>query len=104
MAASNVLGIIYSNAYDSLISELTSVRTMGSVPFAGRYRLIDFVLSSMVNSGIGKVGVEESEFLALKSQMAASQAENKILRQEIDALKVQLDEQNSLLQQILAKL
>ena len=57
MAASNVLGIIYSNAYDSLISELTSVRTMGSVPFAGRYRLIDFVLSSMVNSGIGKVGV-----------------------------------------------
>ena len=57
MAASNVLGIIYSNAYDSILSELTSVRTMGSVPFAGRYRLIDFVLSSMVNSGIGKVGV-----------------------------------------------
>lgn len=57
MAASNVLGIIYSNAYDSLLSELTSVRTMGSVPFAGRYRLIDFVLSSMVNSNIGKIGV-----------------------------------------------
>ncbi len=57
MAASNVLGIIYSNAYDAILSELTSVRTMGSVPFAGRYRLIDFVLSSMVNSGIGKVGV-----------------------------------------------
>ncbi len=57
MAASNVLGIIYSNAYDSLLGELTSVRTMGSVPFASRYRLIDFVLSSMVNSGIGKVGV-----------------------------------------------
>lgn len=57
MAASNVLGIIYSNAYDSRLSELTSVRTMGSVPFAGRYRLIDFVLSSMVNSGIGKIGV-----------------------------------------------
>jgi hypothetical protein len=36
--------------------------------------------------------------------MAASQAENKALRQEIDALKMQLDEQNSLLQQILAKL
>ncbi|MGN0447725.1 MAG: glucose-1-phosphate adenylyltransferase subunit GlgD [Acutalibacteraceae bacterium] len=53
----NALGIIYSNAYDDILSELTSVRTMGSVPFAGRYRLIDFVLSSMVNSGIGKVGV-----------------------------------------------
>ena len=50
------------------------------------------------------IQIEESEFLALKSQMAASQAENKVLRQEIDALKEQLNEQNSLLQQILAKL
>lgn len=57
MYASNVLGIVYSNVYDEYLSELTSVRTMGSVPFAGRYRLIDFVLSNMVNSGIGKVGV-----------------------------------------------
>lgn len=57
MATPNVLGIIYSNAYDSLLGELTSVRTMGSVPFAGRYRLIDFVLSNMVNSGIAKVGI-----------------------------------------------
>ncbi|MBR2892624.1 MAG: glucose-1-phosphate adenylyltransferase subunit GlgD [Clostridia bacterium] len=57
MAAPNVLGIIYSNVYDDCLSELTSVRTMGSVPFAGRYRLIDFVLSSMVNSGIAKVGI-----------------------------------------------
>ncbi len=57
MATPNVLGIIYSNAYDSLLSELTSVRTMGSVPFAGRYRLIDFVLSNMVNGGIAKVGI-----------------------------------------------
>lgn len=50
------------------------------------------------------IQIEESEFLALKSQMAASQAENKVLRQEIDALKMQLNEQNNLLQQILAKL
>ena len=50
------------------------------------------------------IQIEESEFLALKSQMAASQAENKALRQEIDALKEQLSEQNLLLQQILAKL
>ena len=55
--ASNVLGIIYSNIYDECVSELTSVRTMGSVPFAGRYRLIDFTLSGMVNAGITKIGV-----------------------------------------------
>ena len=43
MAANNVLGIIFSNANDEVIPELTALRTMGSVPFAGRYRLIDFL-------------------------------------------------------------
>ena len=55
--ASNVLGIIYSNTFDECLGDLTSVRTMGSVPFAGRYRLIDFALSGMVNAGITKIGV-----------------------------------------------
>ncbi len=57
MAINNVLGIIFSNAGDESVPELASLRTMGSVPFAGRYRLIDFPLSSMVNSGISKVGI-----------------------------------------------
>ena len=57
MTGNNILGIIYSNKYDECLSEITALRTMGSVPFGGRYRLIDFVLSNMVNSGIEKVGV-----------------------------------------------
>jgi len=57
LRANNVLGIINSNAYDSAIPELTTLRTMGSVPFSGRYRLIDFALSNMVNCGVNKVGV-----------------------------------------------
>ncbi len=57
MAANDVLGIIFSNSYDEVIPELTALRTMGSVPFAGRYRLIDFPLSKMVNAGISLVGV-----------------------------------------------
>lgn len=57
MRANNVLGIIYSNGYDDCLKELTALRTMGSVPFCGRYRLIDFVLSNMVNCGITKVGI-----------------------------------------------
>ena len=57
MAVKNVLGIIFSNAHDEALSELTAMRTMGSVPFAGRYRLIDFPLSSMVNAGIPQVGI-----------------------------------------------
>jgi glucose-1-phosphate adenylyltransferase len=50
-------GIIFSNMHDESVHELTSQRTMGSIPYGGRYRLIDFVLSNMYNSGITKVGV-----------------------------------------------
>ena len=50
-------GVIFSNIHDATIPELTGRRTMASIPFAGRYRLIDFALSNMVNSGITKVGV-----------------------------------------------
>ena len=53
----DALGIIFPNAHDSLVQELVAERTMASVPFGGRYRLIDFVLSSMVNSGISNVSI-----------------------------------------------
>ena len=57
MRGNNVLGLIFSNVHEEKIRDLTELRTMGSVPFGGRYRLIDFPLSNMVNSGINKVGV-----------------------------------------------
>ena len=57
MSAKNTLGIIFSNAYDEVVPELTAFRTMGSVPFAGRYRLVDFPLSNMVNAGVPQVGI-----------------------------------------------
>lgn len=57
MRANNVLGLIFSNTYDNYLNEVTAVRSMGSVPYGCRYRLIDFQLSAMVNSGIGKVGI-----------------------------------------------
>ena len=53
----DALGVIFPNAHDSLVPELVAERTMASVPFGGRYRLIDFVLSSMVNSGISNVSI-----------------------------------------------
>jgi len=52
-----VLGLIFSNMHDDTISDLTRARTMGSVLFGGRYRLIDFPLSNMANSGVDEVGV-----------------------------------------------
>lgn len=51
------VGLIFSNIHDTSIPELTRMRTIGSVPFGGRYRLIDFALSGMVNSGISKIGI-----------------------------------------------
>ena len=53
----SVQGIIFANLHDKNIPELTLRRTMASVPYAGRYRLIDFALSNMVNSGITSVSV-----------------------------------------------
>ncbi|MDL2234213.1 glucose-1-phosphate adenylyltransferase subunit GlgD [Ruminococcaceae bacterium OttesenSCG-928-L11] len=53
----NVLGVIFSNMHDHMVSELTNRRCMGSIPVGGRYRLIDFALSSMANAGIEDVGV-----------------------------------------------
>lgn len=53
----NVLGLVFANMHDTTLGDMTKNRTMGSVMFGGRYRLIDFPLSNMVNSGISKVGV-----------------------------------------------
>jgi glucose-1-phosphate adenylyltransferase len=53
----NALGIIFPNSYDSLVPELVAERLMASIPFAGRYRMVDFILSSMVNSGIDNVSL-----------------------------------------------
>ena len=50
-------GIIFSNIHDNNVPELTRNRTMASVPFGCRYRLIDFTLSNMVNSNITNISV-----------------------------------------------
>lgn len=57
MSSKTAMGIIFPNMHDKNLIELTDKRTMASVPFGGRYRLIDFGLSSMVNAGISNIGV-----------------------------------------------
>ena len=52
-----VMGLINLNEDSSLIRNLADRRAVESIPFAGRYRMIDFALSSMVNSGILNVGI-----------------------------------------------
>lgn len=75
MTNKNVLGIVFSSAYDYKVREMTNIRTMGSIPFAGRYRLIDFVLSNMVNCGITKVGViTKSNYQSLMDHLGSGKA------------------------------
>lgn len=57
MNGKTVLGMIFANIHEEALEALTDMRTMGSVPFCSRYRLIDFPLSNMVESGITKIGV-----------------------------------------------
>ncbi len=53
----STVGVIFSNIHDENIPQLSRQRTMASIPFGGRYRLIDFALSNMVNAGITTVGL-----------------------------------------------
>lgn len=57
MLRNRALGIIFANMHDNMVGEMTEIRSMASLPYGGRYRLIDFHLSSLVNAGVTKVGV-----------------------------------------------
>ena len=62
----DTLGIIFAHEKIDAMRELTDFRTVASVPFGGRYRMIDFTLSAMVNSGIKNVGVvTQSDYYSL---------------------------------------
>lgn len=53
----SALGIIFPNSYDNLVPEMVTERTMASIPFGGRYRMVDFMLSSMANCGIDNITI-----------------------------------------------
>lgn len=53
----DTFALIYTGDANPLMRELTLSRSVAAVPFGGRYRCIDFVLSNIVNSGIDNVGV-----------------------------------------------
>ncbi len=68
----STLGLIFSNIHDNNVPELTAKRTVASIPFCGRYRLVDFALSNMVNSDITKVGIiTKSNFQSLMDHIGS---------------------------------
>lgn len=53
----NALAVLFASDEDSHLNDLTIHRTTASLPYAGRYRLIDFVLSNLVHANITKIGI-----------------------------------------------
>ncbi len=53
----DALGIIFTDGFDVELDEITERRTVASIPFGGRYRLIDFPLSAMANAGLRNIGI-----------------------------------------------
>ncbi|MBR0373181.1 MAG: glucose-1-phosphate adenylyltransferase subunit GlgD [Mogibacterium sp.] len=53
----NAFGLIFADSYDVALDKLTEHRTLAAVPFGGRYRVIDFTLSNLVNAGIRNIGI-----------------------------------------------
>ena len=53
----NSAAIIFSNLNNHTLSRLTADRTVAAIPFACRYRLIDFALSNMINADISRINV-----------------------------------------------
>ncbi|MBO4562151.1 MAG: glucose-1-phosphate adenylyltransferase subunit GlgD [Clostridia bacterium] len=53
----NAFGLIYTGDASMQLRDLTFSRSVAAVPFGGRYRTIDFMLSDLVNTGIYNVGI-----------------------------------------------
>lgn len=53
----DLMGVIYTSKNDLTLRELTASRAIAALPVAGRYRVIDFILSNLVNTGVRNVGV-----------------------------------------------
>ncbi len=75
MRNNDVLGIIFGNSHAERIQSLTSHRTMASVPFGGKYRLVDFNLSNMSNCGITDVGIiVDKNFFSLMDHVGSGKS------------------------------
>ncbi len=54
---SNIVGLIFTGDRIEDLRDLTRNRSVAALPMLGRYRLIDFLLSSMIHSGIHNIGI-----------------------------------------------
>ena len=75
MRANLAMGILFAYVNEKRVSELTAERVMASIPYGGRYRLVDFPLSNLVNAGVNKVGViTEQNYQSLMDHLGSGKA------------------------------
>ena len=53
----NIMGVLFASDAENHLNSLTIHRTTASLPFGGRYRLIDFALSNLVHANITNIGI-----------------------------------------------
>ena len=69
---SNAFGLIYTGENNPRLRDLTLSRAVAAVPFGGRYRCIDFILSNLVNSGVTSVGlITQKNYHSLMDHLGA---------------------------------
>ena len=68
----NAFGLIVTGERTTRLKDLTLSRSTAAVPFGGRYRAIDFILSNMVNAGITSVGlITEKNYHSLMDHLGS---------------------------------
>ncbi len=68
----NVTGIVFTN--DASLGELTTKRTMASLPFGGRYRQVDWALSNLACAGVRHIGIiSRHNFQSLMNHIGSGQ-------------------------------
>ena len=60
-ATNGTMALILAGGRGSRLHQLTNTRTKPAVYFGGKYRIIDFVLSNCINSGIRRIGLRFGE-------------------------------------------
>ncbi len=83
----DVMGIIYTSPEDFALRDLTATRAVSALPLASSYRAIDFVLSSMVNTGVRNVGViMQKNYLSLIDHLGSGHPWD--LHTRVDGLRI----------------
>ena len=69
---SNAFGLIYTGETNPFLRDLALSRSVAAVPFGGRYRCIDFILSDLVNTGVTSVGlITQKNYHSLMDHLGA---------------------------------